>query len=64
MGFSSAERSGSPFSVALEAGHDVIADVAFGIVQAVNVNLLAILGLIGPEQLNATCGTVVVLGLL
>ena len=65
MGFSSAERSGSPFSVALEAGQpDVIADVAFGIVQAVNAKLLGILGLIGPEQLNVTCDTVVVLGLL
>ena len=65
MGFSSAECSGSPFSVALEVGQpDVIADVAFGIVHVVNVKLLGILGLIGPEQLNFTCGTVVVLGLL
>ena len=52
-------------SVAFEAGQpDVIADVAFGCVQAVNAKVLGILGLIGPEQLNVTCGTVVVLGLL
>ena len=37
MGFSSAERSGSPFLVALDAGQpDVIADVAFGIVHVIN----------------------------
>ena len=53
------------FLVALEAGQpDVIADVAFGIVHEVNAKLLGILGLIGPEQLNVTCGTVVVLGLI
>ena len=62
MGFSS---SGSLFSIALEEGQpDVNADVAFRFVQAVNGKLLGILGLIGPEQLNVTCGTVVVLDLL
>ena len=38
--------------------------MAFGFVQAVNGKLLGILGLIGPEQLNVTCDTVVVLDLL
>ena len=38
--------------------------MAFEFVQAVNAKLLGVLGLVSPEQLNVTCGTVVVLGLL
>ena len=45
MGFSNAERSGFSFSVAFETGQpDVIADVAHGVVQSVNAELLVSFG--------------------
>ena len=51
MGFSSAERSGSPFLVALEASQpDVIADMAHRVVVLpVDTELLGVLWLVGPK---------------
>jgi len=38
--------------------------VAFGIVQTVDAELLSVLWLAGPEDLDVTSGTVVILSLL
>ena len=49
MGFSSAERYCSSFSVALETGQpDVVVDVARGVVEPVNTELLGVLWLVSP----------------
>ena len=51
--------------VAFEAGQPyIVTGVAFGIVQTVNAELLGVLWLVGPEDLDVASGTLVILGLL
>ena len=53
------------FSVALETGQpNIVLGVAFGVVQTVNAELLSVLWLVGPEDLDVASGTLVILGLL
>ena len=65
MGFSSAERCCSSFSVEFETCQpDVIVDVSRGVVEPVDTELLGVLWLVSPEELDVARGTAIVLGLL
>ena len=64
MGSQASENCHTSVFVTLETGQPhVVTGMPFGIVQRVNRELLCILGLVGPEDLNIAGGTVVILGL-
>ena len=51
--------------VAFETGQPyIVTGVAFGIVQTVDTELLSVLWLVGPQDLDVASGTLVILGLL